>query len=96
MGTTRVDAAALSGAASQFAAAADILETAGHRTALRFNGSTAGRVHGADGERLHAALSQLCTGVLEWGRAAEEVGAALRAGAQYYSEAETRAAAVLG
>jgi uncharacterized protein YukE len=96
MGNTRVDAAALCDAGQQFAAAADILETAARRMVLVFTGSVAGRAHGVSGERLHDALTQLYAGLREWARAADEIATGLRSGAEYYSEAEDRAAAVLG
>jgi len=95
MGNTQVDTAALDAAARQFATAAGLLDSAGRRVALRFQGSTAGRAHGVSGERLHSALSHLCAGVLEWSRAADEIAAGLRSGTEHYREAELSAAAAL-
>ncbi|WP_167105771.1 type VII secretion target [Mycobacterium sp. DL592] len=95
MGTTRVDTAAAHAAAQRFTAAAQLLETAARTGGLSFSGSTAGRAHAASGERLHAALDEVRVQLAQWSRAAEEVAAALRAGAQQYADAELRAAAVL-
>ncbi|WP_328351842.1 type VII secretion target [Mycobacterium sp. NBC_00419] len=95
MGNTRVDTATAHAAAQRFSAAAELLETAAHPGGLRFCGSTAGRAHTASGDRLHAALEELRVHLAQWSRAAEEVAAALRAGAQQYAEAEMRAAAAL-
>ena len=95
MGTTRVDTAAAHAAAQRFTAAAQLLETAAHTGGLSFCGSTAGRAHTASGERLHTGLDEVRVRVAQWSRAAEEVAAALRAGAQQYADAELRAAAAL-
>ena len=98
MGKTRVDTAAVRAAAQRFDAAAEILDNAlrTHLTGLSFGGSTAGRAHTARGEAVGTALRRLCGELVQWSRAAEEIGAALRAGADRYADAETRAAAVLG
>lgn len=95
MGTTRVDTAAAHAAAQRFTAAAELLDTAAHAGGLRFCGSTAGRAHVADGERLHSALDEVRVHLAQWSRAADEVAAALRSGAQQYADAEMRAAVAL-
>lgn len=98
MGNTRVDTAAVRAAAQQFDAAAEILDAALriHLAGLAFDGSTAGRDHSARGEAVGAAMHRLSGELAQWSRAAQEIGAALRAGADRYSDAESRAAAVLG
>lgn len=98
MGNTRVDIAAVRAAAQQFDAAAEILDSALriHLAALAFGGAAAGRDHTARGEAVAAALRRLSGELAEWSRAAQEIGAALRAGAERYGDAESRAAAVLG
>ena len=98
MGNTRVDTAAVCAAAQRFEAAADLLDSAlrTHLAGLSFGGSTAGRAHTARGEALATALRRLSGEVGQWSRAAEEIGAALRAGADRYADADTRAVAVLG
>ena len=98
MGTTRVDTAAVYAAAQRFDAAAELLDSAvrTHLAGLSFGASTAGRAHTARGEAFATALRRLGGELGQWSRAAEEIGAALRAGADRYADAETRAAAVLG
>ena len=97
MGNTRVDIAALCAASQQFDAAAEILDIALriHLSGLRFGGATAGRAHTARSEAVGASLHRLNGELAQWSRAAQEIGAALRAGAERYVDAETRAAAVL-
>ena len=98
MGNTRVDTAAVCAAAQRFEAAADLLDSAlrTHLAGLSFGGSTAGRAHTARGEAVGTALRSLSGELVQWSRAAQEIGAALRAGADRYADAEARAAAVLG
>jgi hypothetical protein len=98
MGNTRVDTAAVRAAAQGFDAAAEILDSAlrTHLAGLNFGGSTAGRVHTARGEAVGTALRRLSGELAQWSRAAEEISAALRAGADRYVDAEGRATAVLG
>ena len=98
MGNTRVDTAAVCDAAQRFAAAAELLDGVlrTHLAGLGFAGSTAGRAHTARGEAVGTALRRLSSELGQWSRAAEEIGAALRAGAERYADAEMRAAAVLG
>ena len=98
MGNTRVDTAAVYAAAQRFDAAAELLDSAlrTHLAGLGFGGSTAGRAHIARGEALSAALRTLGGELVHWSRAAEEIGAALRAGADRYVDAETNAVGVLG
>lgn len=97
MGTTRVDSAAVYAAAQRFDAAADVLDSAlrTHLVALSFGGSTAGRAHTAQGDALGTALRRLGSELGQWSRAVEEIGAALRAGADRYVDAEASAVAVL-
>ena len=98
MGSTRVDTAAVRAAAQRFDAAAEILDNAirSQLAGLVFGGSTAGRAHIARGEAVGTALHRLSGELARWSRAAEEIGAALRAGADQYVDAEARAMAVLG
>jgi hypothetical protein len=98
MGTTRVDTAAVYAAAQRFDAAAELLGGAvrTHLAGLSFGGSTAGRAHTARGEAFGTALRRLGGELVQWSRAAEEIGAALRAGADRYADAEASAVAVLG
>jgi len=83
MGNTRVDTAAVCAAAQRFEAAADLLDSAlrTHLAGLSFGGSTAGRAHTARGEAVGTALRSLGGELVQWSRAAQEIGAALRAGA---------------
>lgn len=93
MGNTRVDTAAMRAAAHRFGAAAEILDGALLMRGLRFDGSTAGRAHTARGDGLRAALDRLTGEIANWSRAAEEIAAAVLAGADRYADAEVRAAA---
>ncbi|MCI4676937.1 type VII secretion target [Candidatus Mycolicibacterium alkanivorans] len=98
MGNTRVDTAAVRAAAQRFDAVAQILDSAlrNHLGEPAFGGSKAGRAHTARGEAVGMALRRIGAELAQWSRAAEEIGAALRAGADRYADAEWRAAAVLG
>jgi len=98
MGNTRVDTGELRAVARQFDAGAQILDSALriHLAGLAFGGTMAGRDHTANGEAIGAALRRLSDELAQWSRAAQEIGAALRAGADRYNDAEMRAAAVLG
>lgn len=94
----RIDVEALTDAARQYEAAADIVD-ATVRTRLSrpaFDGSAAGQAHVAQGDAVRAALDDLTTPLGEWARAAGEIGAVLRASADRYVAADGRAASRVG
>jgi len=95
MGRTNVDIAAVRVAAQRFDTAAEILDGAlrTQLSRLRFDGAIAGRAHTASGDAVHRALEQLIAEVAQWSRAAGEIAASVRAGADRYVEAELHAAA---
>lgn len=87
---------ALRAAAHRLAVAADVLTAAaGALRHLRFDGSVAGRAYTDAGWRLRAGMDVLGSDVTGWAHAAGELAAALRAGADLRSAADTHAAAVL-
>jgi hypothetical protein len=92
---TGVDVAAVYAVADQLSAAAEMIDdaVANHLTWLAFNGALAGRAHAARGDALRAALERLAAELSRWSRATAEIGAALRAGAGRYADAELYAAA---
>jgi hypothetical protein len=94
----RVDVAALHVVASQYEAAADIVDAAvrTHLTGLVFDGATAGRAHVARGDALRAAVDHVVDQLRQWSRAAAEIAAALRASADRYAEADANAASRVG
>ena len=87
----RVDAAAVHTIAGQFDEAADLIERAA-RTRLAFDGATAGRAHAAHGDELRRSIEALFADLSLWSRAAAEIAAALRAGADRYLGADHTAA----
>jgi hypothetical protein len=97
MGTTSVDPAALQAAAQRLDTAADIvLGTLRTRLAdLQFDGAVAGRAHGRAGDAVRTGVDTVVAGLARWAAAARETSAALRAGAQGYSDAESRAQSAL-
>lgn len=94
----RVDVAALRAVANRFDATAEIIDSAARTqlAGLTFGGASAGRVHTARGDALHAALDRLGTDLARWSRTSAEIAAALRAGAATYAEAERSSAVRLG
>jgi len=92
---TRVDVAAVYAVADQLSAAAEMIDdaVANHLTWLAFNGARAGRAHTARGDALRTALERLAAELSQWSRATAEIGAALRAGAGRYGDADLYAAA---
>jgi O-acetyl-ADP-ribose deacetylase (regulator of RNase III) len=94
----RVDVAAVLGAARQYDAAADILDTAirTHLTGLRFDGAVAGRIHTAQGETLRLAIDDVAQRLRQWARAATEIAAELRSCADRYVEVDARGARRIG
>jgi hypothetical protein len=92
---TEVDVEAVHGVANQLGAAAELIDGAvgDHLGRLSFGGASAGRAHAARGDALRVALERLTAEVSQWSRAAAEIAAALRAGADRYAEAELYAAA---
>ena len=90
-----VDVAALRAVADRFDSVA---QSAAHaaRARLGFDGATAGRAHTADGEALRRAFDLLSVDLTGWARAADEIGAGLRCGADRYVESERDAAERVG
>ena len=97
MGTTSVDPTALRAAAQRMDAAADVVDAViGTRLGdLKFGGAVAGRAHTAAGDAVRAGMDQVVAGMTQWAAVARETAAALRAGAEMYADAESRAAATL-
>jgi hypothetical protein len=93
--STGVDVAAVYAVADQLSGAAEMIEdaVANHLTWLAFSGARAGRAHTAHGDALRAALERLAAELSRWSRATAEIGAALRAGADRYADADLYAAA---
>jgi hypothetical protein len=87
-----VDVAAVRAAADQFDAAAQQLDRAAH-IPLSFDGSTAGCAHAARGDALRVAADWVPHELSAWARAAAEIAACLRAGANRYVDADFGAAA---
>ena len=94
----RVDVAALHAVARQYGATADIVDGAvrTHLTALGFDGASAGRMHAARGDALHAAVDHVVNQLRQWSRAAAEIAAALHASADRYAEADAHAGRRVG
>ena len=91
----RFDSSGVHKVADQLNAAAEMIDGAvrNHLAALTFGGASAGREHTARGDALRVELERLAAEVSRWSRAAVEIAAALRAGADRYAEAELHAAA---
>ena len=91
----RFDSRAVDGVADQLGAAAELIDGAvgNHLAQLAFGGASAGRAHTARGDALRVELERLAAEVSRWSRAAVEIAAALRAGADRYTEAELYAVA---
>lgn len=94
MATTSVDTALVRAAAARIDTAAELLREAvdTHLRALRFDGSSAGRGHSADGDAVRAAVQATVADGVRWAHAARELSRALRAGADMHAGAETAAA----
>ena len=92
MGTTSVDPAALQAAAQRLDTTADIvLGTLRTRlVGLQFDGAVAGRAHGRAGNAVRLGVDSVVADLARWAAAVRETSAALRAGAQGYSAAESR------
>lgn len=97
MGSIRVDIEAVRTVAKRYRAVADLLGAACRSPlrGLRFDGSTAGRAHVADGDELHVALATLATGVERWSRAAAEVAATLSMESDRQTGADQQSAALI-
>jgi len=97
MGTTSVEPAALQAAAQRLDATADIvLGTLRTRlVGLQFGGPVAGRAHGRAGDAVRMGVDTVVADLARWAAAARETSAALRAGAQCYSDAESGAQGAL-
>ena len=94
----RVDVAAVLGAARQYEAAADLVDTAirTHLTRLRFDGAVAGRMHTAHGDALRLAIDDVVDRLHEWARAATEIAAELRCCVDRYADVDARGARRIG
>jgi hypothetical protein len=91
----RVDVAALHDIADQFDSV--VGSVAGlARARLSFGGAVAGRTHTADGDALRRIFDLLSADLTWWARAADEIGAGLRCGADRYVESERAAAERVG
>ncbi len=86
------------GAARQYDAAADIVDTAirTHLAGLRFDGAVAGRVHAAQGDALRLAVDDVVDRLRQWSRAATEIAAELRSCADRYVDVDARNARRVG
>ena len=97
MGTMSVDPAALQAAALRMDTAADnvlgILRA--NLADLRFDAAMAGSDYAAAGAGVREVLDRLVADMTQWAVAARETGAALRVGADWYADAESRAVAAL-
>lgn len=93
MRTTSVDPAALRAAAQRMDAAADIVDgiLEANLTGLRFDAAMAGRDHAAVGGAVRGVLDRLIADMTRWAVVARETGAALRIGADRFTDAESRA-----
>ncbi len=85
--STRLEVAAVRAVADQFDSVAEQLGRAAG-IGLGFTGLSAGRAHAAGGDDLRRALDQLAGDLAVWARAAGEIAAALRAGADRYVDAD--------
>jgi uncharacterized protein YukE len=92
---TEADVAAVHQIADQLTAAAELVDGAArnHMCHLAFSGISAGRAHTARGDALRLELERLTAEVSQWARAAGDIAAALRAGAERYADADLYAAA---
>ena len=88
----RVDVSALRTIADHFDTVTELVDRAA-RTQLAFDGAVAGRTHAAGGDAVRCALSGVIAELGQWSRAATEIGACLRAGADRYADADRAAAA---
>jgi hypothetical protein len=90
--SARLDVAAVRAAAECFDSVADELDRAA-RLPLTFGGSAAGRAHTAEGDALRGASNRVTADLTVWARAAAEIAAGLRAGADRYVDADLGATA---
>lgn len=90
-----IDAAAVYAAADRFNTASELIDNAvaDQLARLTFDGARAGRSYTDRGEALRAGLDRLAGELSRWSRAAVEIAAALRAGADHYADADRYAAA---
>jgi hypothetical protein len=94
----RVDVAGVLAAARQFDTAAAIIDNAvrNHLARLAFDGASGGRMHTAGGDAVRNAVDVVVGRLSQWSRAATEIAAELRAGADRFSDADARAAHRIG
>jgi len=88
----RVDVPALRTIADHFDTVTELVDRAA-RTRLAFDGAVAGRTHAAGGDAVRCTISAVIADLGQWSRAAREIGACLRAGADRYADADYAAAA---
>jgi hypothetical protein len=93
-----VDAVAVRAVADRFDDAAHLIDGAVRAQfgKLAFDGTTSGRAYIGQGDALRFALYRLAGELTQWARASLEVGAALRASANRYTDADQLAAARIG
>jgi hypothetical protein len=93
-----VDAAPVHAVADRFDDAAHLIDGAvrTHFGRLAFDGTRSGRAYIGQGDALRFALHRLAGELTQWARASMEVGAALRASANRYADADQLAAARIG
>jgi hypothetical protein len=92
-----VDPAALQAAALRMDTAADIVLgiLRANLADLRFDAAMAGSDYAGAGAGVREVLDRLVADMTQWAVAARETGAALRVGADWYADAESRAVAAL-
>lgn len=92
------DSAAVRVAADQFDVTAETIDTTARTrlAGLAFDGAAAGQAHIAGGDALRRVLDGWPGALARWARASAEIAAALRAGAQRYTDAELLVAARIG
>lgn len=95
---TRIDVAAVRAVANRLEDAALAVDAAARTQLgrLAFGGAVAGQAHPARGDALHTALGRLTGELTNWARAAGEIAAALRAGAERCADADRHGAARIG
>lgn len=97
MGSIHVDVEAVRSVAQRYRTVADFIGDAcrAHLSGLRFDGSTAGRAHVADGDDLHVALARVATGLERWSRASAEIAATLLVESDWQTGVDRQSAALI-
>lgn len=96
--SAHVDVGALLDVAGRYDAVADVVEGLArtHLSRLTFDGSVAGRDHGARGDAQRRAVDDAVAQLHVWARAAREIASALRSSGDRYVDVDARSAARLG